>query len=216
MLFFRLSTWLLFVLLAVVIFGATAIGWLIGKRVRHKSDDLREPFSLMQGALLGFMGLVLAFGLSLAVGRYEARRAAVVDEANSIGTTYLRAQTIAEPQRSQSLALLRRFADTSISISDSIPGSAKQNRELTVSEQLQRKLWAMAGEALTMPRLIPHPGSTSTASTRCSTRSPPGSPAWATECPHPCWSLRSSGRLSLSPHWPCTWPLSAAEAYSPR
>ena len=159
MLFFRLSTWLLIVLLAVVIYGATAIGWLIGKRVRHKSEDLREPFSLMQGALLGFMGLVLAFGLSLAVGRYETRRAAVVDEADTIGTTYLRAQTIAEPQRSQSLALLRRFANTSISISGTIPGSAAQARELTASEDIQRKLWAMAGQALnhaptdTAPRL---------------------------------------------------------------
>ncbi len=50
---------------------------------------------MIQGALLGFMGLVLAFGLSLALGRYEDRRAAVVDDANTIGTTYLRAQTLA-------------------------------------------------------------------------------------------------------------------------
>ena len=49
---------------------------------------------MLQGALLGFMGLVLAFGLSLALGRYESRRAAVVDDANTIGTTYLRAQTL--------------------------------------------------------------------------------------------------------------------------
>ena len=49
------------------------------------------------------MGLVLAFGLSLALGRYEDRRAAVVDDANAIGTTYLRAQTLSEPMRSQSL-----------------------------------------------------------------------------------------------------------------
>ena len=35
-------------------------------------------------ALLGLVGLILAFGLALAVGRYEARRAAVVEEANAI------------------------------------------------------------------------------------------------------------------------------------
>ena len=63
---------------------------------------------MLQGALLGFMGLVLAFGLSLALGRYENRRAAVVDDANAIGTTYLRAQTLSEPMRSRSLALLVR------------------------------------------------------------------------------------------------------------
>src|SRR4051795_8774699 len=36
------------------------------------------------GALIGFMGLVLAFGLSLALGRYESRRADTVNEANAI------------------------------------------------------------------------------------------------------------------------------------
>ena len=51
----------------------------------------------LQTALLGFVGLILAFGLALAVGRYETRRAIVVAEANAIGTTYLRAQTLAEP-----------------------------------------------------------------------------------------------------------------------
>ena len=40
--------------------------------------------------MLGFMALVMAFGLSLAVGRYESRRAAVVHEANALGTAYLR------------------------------------------------------------------------------------------------------------------------------
>ena len=52
---------------------------------------------------------ILAFGLTLAVGRYQNRRADVVTDANTIGTAYLRAQTIAEPQRSRSLALLREL-----------------------------------------------------------------------------------------------------------
>ena len=75
------------------------VGMRIGHSVRHNADSLREPFAVMQAALLGFMGLVLAFGLSLAVQRYEDRRAAVVVEANAIGTTYLRAQTLPEPER---------------------------------------------------------------------------------------------------------------------
>ena len=105
--------------------GATAVGLWIGHSVRHDADSLREPFAVMQAALLGFMGLVLAFGLSLAVQRYEARRAAVVVEANAIGTTYLRAQTLPEPERTTSLTLLRQFTDTSIRISDSVPGKCR-------------------------------------------------------------------------------------------
>jgi hypothetical protein len=61
----------------------------------------------------------------MAVGRYDARRAAVVDDANAIGTTYLRAQTLPEPARTQSLDLLVRYTDASIALSESVPGSAE-------------------------------------------------------------------------------------------
>ena len=89
--------------------GATALGIYLGHRVRHLSDSLKEPFGILQGALLGLVGLILAFGLSLAVSRYQDRRADIVTAANAIGTTYLRAQTLPEPVRSRSLALLVEF-----------------------------------------------------------------------------------------------------------
>src|SRR5206468_8040726 len=101
---------------------ATVGGLLVGRHVAARSQHLREPFGVLQGALIGFMGLVLAFGLSLAVGRYESRRSDVVTEANTIGTTYLRAQTLAEPVRTQSLDLLRSYTDTSIALADTVPG----------------------------------------------------------------------------------------------
>jgi hypothetical protein len=109
---------------------------------------LREPFAALQAALLGVVGLILAFGLALAVGRYESRRAAVVDDANAIGTTYLRAQTLAEPVRSQSLDLLRRYTDTSIRLSHVVPGSDEARRAQADGERLQRELWRLAGQAL--------------------------------------------------------------------
>src|SRR4051812_23367904 len=89
MIFFRLSTWALLLVLAAIMVGATLAGLAFGRRVGLRSSHLREPFGILQGALIGFMGLVLAFGLSLAVGRYESRRGDVVTEANTIGTTYL-------------------------------------------------------------------------------------------------------------------------------
>lgn len=148
MLFFALSTWVLALLLAVVIVGATVVGHLIGRSTRASSEDVREPFAVIQAALIGFMGLVLAFGISLAVGRYEARRAAVVDEANAIGTTYLRAQTLAEPVRTESLALLQRFAAISIEVSRTVPGSSAQQDAVAASGEVERRLWELAGRAL--------------------------------------------------------------------
>jgi hypothetical protein len=116
--------------------------------MRHRSEILREPFAALQAALLGVVGLILAFGLALAVGRYESRRAAVVEDANRIGTTYLRAQMLAEPVRSQSLDLLRRYTDTSIRLSESVPSSDAARRAEADGEVLQRELWRLAGRAI--------------------------------------------------------------------
>ena len=89
-LFFQLSSWALGLILFAIVLGTTGLGLLLGRSQRHRSDSLREPLAVLQAALLGVVGLILAFGLALAVGRYEARRGAVVEEANAIGTTYLR------------------------------------------------------------------------------------------------------------------------------
>jgi hypothetical protein len=133
---------------AGVIGAATATGVLLGRRLRHHSEVLREPFGVLQGALLGVVGLILAFGLSLAVGRYEGRRTAVVDEANAIGTTYLRAQLIAEPARTRSIALLREYTDLAIRLAHDVPSSSDMRRTAAEEGVVQRRLWRLAGEAL--------------------------------------------------------------------
>src|SRR3954454_21641140 len=146
--FFGLSTWVLGLVLAGIMFGATVAGLLVGRAIAARSEHLREPIGVLQGALVGFMGLVLAFGLSLAVGRYESRRADVVNEANAIGTTYLRAQTLAEPVRTESLALLRRYTDISITLSDAVPGGPVATAAVAESGRLENELWALAGQSL--------------------------------------------------------------------
>src|SRR5215471_10926767 len=77
-LFFSLSDWTLALIILAVIAVVTAAGVALGRFLRKKSEELREPFGALQGALLGVVALILAFGLTLAVGRYEDRRAAVV------------------------------------------------------------------------------------------------------------------------------------------
>ena len=146
--FFRLSSLEIGLILFAIVLGATAIGLFLGRYLRHRSEHLREPVGVLQAALLGLVGLVLAFGLALAVGRYESRRTAVVDEANAIGTTYLRAQTLPEPIRTQSLERLVRYTDTSIALSESVPNSPKARAAIADGQRLQRDLWGLAGQAL--------------------------------------------------------------------
>lgn len=147
-LFFRLNSWALGLILFAIVFGATALGSVLGRRARHMSDVLKEPFGVLQAALLGVVGLILAFGLALAVGRYENRRQAVVDDANAIGTTFLRAQTLTEPERTASLDLLKRYTDADIMGSDAVPGSAEASAAIALESGIQRQLWQLAGQSL--------------------------------------------------------------------
>jgi len=157
--FFSLPSWALALIILAVIGGATAAGYVLGRYLRQHEAKLREPFGVLQAALLGVVGLVLAFGLSLAVGRYEDRRAATVTEANAIGTSYLRAQLIAEPARKQSLELFPRYTDLAIQVSKEVPGSSGMRRTTAAENVLQRQLWHLAGQSIaaaplaTAPRL---------------------------------------------------------------
>jgi hypothetical protein len=143
-----LSSLELAVLVAAILFGATGVGIWFGRALTRRNSGLKEPLGIMQAALVALVALLLAFGLAMAVGRYEARRTAVVLEANAIGTTYLRAQTLSEPMRTESLALLKRYGDARIDISESVPNSAKFNAASNESVDIQNSLWALAGDAL--------------------------------------------------------------------
>ena len=146
--FFRLSSLELGLIVFAVVLGTTLLGIVLGRRLRAHADALREPFGVLQAALLGLVGLILAFGLTMAVGRYDARRTAVVEESNAIGTTYLRAQTLREPMRSRSLEQIERYTDTTIRLANSVPKSAQARAAIADGQRLQRSLWRLAGEAL--------------------------------------------------------------------
>jgi hypothetical protein len=147
-LYFELDTWLLAVVLITIVFGATLVGWVVGKSLGRHRETLREPLGAVQGALLTLVALILAFGLAMAVGRYETRRVAVVDDANAIGTAYLRAQTLQEPNRSLSLPLYKQYTDASILLGKTRPGSEAQRRAIATESAIQRRLWHLAGKAL--------------------------------------------------------------------
>jgi hypothetical protein len=146
--FFSTPSWALALIVFGIIGTATTAGYLTGRYLREHEARLREPFGVLQGALLGVVGLLLAFGLSLALGRYEDRRAATVTEANAIGTSYLRSQLLAEPVRTKSLELWPQYTDLALQVSREVPGSAAMRRTTAAEEVLQRRLWSLAGQAV--------------------------------------------------------------------
>ena len=157
--FFQMSTLTLAVVLVAIVAGAAAVGTFVGRRLRARPGSNHESVGVVQGTLLGLVGLLLAFGLTMAVGRYDTRRAIVVQEANDIGTTFLRAQLLAEPSRTSSLDLLAQYADLAVDLADQVPDSDRFDDDAARMAELQRGLWSLAGDAVradpdgTAPRL---------------------------------------------------------------
>ncbi len=107
---------------------------------RHSrvAEEKEAPVAAMAAAVLGLLAFMLAFTFSLAASRFDARRQAVLEEANAIGTTYLRTRLLPEPQGPEIAKLLRRYTEirtqqrTSENIGDL----------LAESEQLHEQMWS--------------------------------------------------------------------------
>jgi hypothetical protein len=137
-------TWLLFV--AVCVFTGLALegGYRFG-RWRHacSAEEKETPVGAMVGSILALFAFLLAFTFGMAGSRFEARRDTVLEEANAIGTTYLRTRLLPEPQRGASAKLLREYVDVRVrGVQDGKPREA-----ITRSEELQESLWAEAVRA---------------------------------------------------------------------
>lgn len=147
-LFFTVGTPALVVLLALLAGLSIGLGVRVGAWLRGRNPERHGSIGVIQGALFGLIGLLLAFGLSMAVGRYEHRRAAMVDETNAIGTVVLRAELLPEPARSASLDLLRRYTSASVQFSEVQPGSQEFRTIDDELAQLFTELWTVAGQVI--------------------------------------------------------------------
>ena len=77
-------TWVIMLGAALLIFAMNEVGFRLG---RGKGPGLtsQDPSAVVQGAAFTVLALLLGFSFSLALGRYDARRAALVREATAIG-----------------------------------------------------------------------------------------------------------------------------------
>lgn len=146
-LMFTLSTPWLALTLLVAVSGAVGVGAVFGRWLREWAPDRHGSISVVQGALFGLIGLLLAFGLSMAVGRYDNRRAATVEAANSIRTAVSLARLLDEPDRSSSLDLMSRYAEIAVRFSESTPGSQAFASTSKALGEVFDELWAIAGTA---------------------------------------------------------------------
>ena len=101
----------LYIITAAIVLLSAEAGWRLGNYRRQRPHHEKDaPVGAVVGATLGLLAFLLAFTFGMAASRYDTRRQLVLQEANAIGTTYLRADMLPEPQRSEIRNLLREYA----------------------------------------------------------------------------------------------------------
>jgi hypothetical protein len=117
----------------------------LGRRFRLRQKAAQESTAI-EGAIFALFGLLLAFTFSGAVGRYDTHRRFVVEEANDIGTAYLRLDLLPPAAQPGLRQLFRDYTDSRLHLYDSV------SEEVSLATQnLQHEIWQRSVAAATSP-----------------------------------------------------------------
>ena len=142
-----LPLWGVFIVTAVLLVLAMQAGFWLASHKRQRSPEGQKsgPVGEVVAGLLGLLALLLAFTFSLAASRFDTRRTLVMDEANALGTTWLRAGMLPEPHGTAIRKLLRDYLELRLAAvqSGKVPGqitAAFQSLLLNWSNDLMLRL----------------------------------------------------------------------------
>lgn len=136
-------TWAIMLVSALLIFAMSEIGFQLGRR-RGPVREGRDPSILVQGSAFTVLALLLGFSFSLALGRYDGRRSALMREANAINVAFLRAQILDTTSALAERADLRAYIDQRLAYARSDADPRQRQAADTQSILLQRRMWARA------------------------------------------------------------------------
>jgi hypothetical protein len=99
---------------------------------------------IIEGAFFGLLSLLIAFSFSGAVSRFDSRRVLIVQEANDIGTAYLRIDLLAPEPQTRMRDLFRTYLDARLSAYRALPDLGAAQRELARATDVQNQIWPLA------------------------------------------------------------------------
>jgi len=136
--------------LLVAMIAALEAGYQIGRRRERRSNDgEKSQLNAVQGSLLGLLALILGFTFSLSLQRFDERSRAVVDEANAIGTTLLRAELLHTEIRDTVRRTLRDYVELRVRMGKVAVTEEEQRGDmLRDTVKLQNLLWQQASKAV--------------------------------------------------------------------
>jgi len=136
---------LLLVLFAAILAGASEVGFRLGRKADSGAAANKESqLGVVQGGILVVLGLLLGFTLSMAVTRFEVRKQLVLDEANAIGTSYLRTRLLPAPESTEIANLLREYVAVRLHYADVVDDFDQLQATREQAAHLQNEFWSRA------------------------------------------------------------------------
>jgi hypothetical protein len=134
------SPFLIFLLSLILLSLSVWVGASFRKR-RAIEEDEREDFAIVVGAIWTLLGLLVGFSFSMAVSRYDQRKNYEAEEANAIGTEYVRADLLPATNAAAVHRLLVKYLEQRVRFY-----TVQSDRELAQissdTAQLQSELWS--------------------------------------------------------------------------
>ena len=134
--------------LIATILSSIEVGYRTGRRRRARAQELtRGESKAIETSVFGLMGLLIAFIFAGAAVRFDNRRMLIAEEANAIGTAYLRLDLLPPDSQPGLREDFRAYLQVRLAVTRDIPDMKAVNADLKQSSILQRKVWEKAVEA---------------------------------------------------------------------
>lgn len=119
-----------------------------GGRLRARlAQGASAGIGAVEAAVFALLGLIIAFTFQGAAARFDDRRALIVQEANAIGTAWLRLDLLPRTAQPGARELFRRYLDSRLDTYRKLPDMAAVKAELVNTDRLQREIWQLAIDA---------------------------------------------------------------------
>ncbi len=113
----------------------------------RKKPGAGQGSPALEGAVFALLGLLIAFTFSGAAARFDTRRQLIVEEANAIGTAYLRIDLLPADAQPGMRELFRQYVDTRMEVYKKLPDVDAAKAELARAGVMQGEIWTLAVEA---------------------------------------------------------------------
>jgi hypothetical protein len=139
------SLWLISFALVLGILFSIEVGFRLGKRQRRRSSNGEKiETGAVVAASLGLLAFMLAFTFGAVASNFTERKQLLIDDVNSIGTLYLRADLLPDPERAEVKDIISNYVTLRIEVLKGHDGFQKVKQALAQFEEMQAELWAIA------------------------------------------------------------------------